>query len=269
MKKLATFQEEKRQYPVELLQIPIEELQVIPVQRKPSKPHVKRLLGSIGKVGFVVPPIVVERKGRHWIIDGQHRFLAAKEARLSALPCLKIPEEYAHHLMELNVEKQMSLRERCYVALNVVRMYLDEEPSMAENDPRILDSIDQGYYVTVGLTYEKNPRFSGSAFETLLKKVDAFLDKPLKEAMEERRRRCGVLLKTHDAVMECVGAIKKLGVSHPFLYKEVVSYANPYKRKRVVKDTFDGLFAKVQQALQELLESPGKFRKHKFSAGPE
>lgn len=269
MKKLAAFLEEKFQYPVELLHVPVEDLQVIPVQRKPSKPHVKRLVASIGRIGFVVPPIVVERKGKLFIIDGQHRFLAAKEAKVASLPCLKIPESYANRLMELNIEKQMSLREKCYVALNVIREYLDEDPSMTENDARILDSIEQGYFVTVGLTYEKNLRFSGSSFESLLKKVDAFTELPLPKAMDERRRRSSVLLEAHDLVTECVAAIKKLGISHPFLYKEVVSSVNPYKRKRVVKDTFDGLMGKVKDGLSAMRENPGQFRKHKFSASGE
>jgi ParB family chromosome partitioning protein len=269
MKTLATFQEEKFRYSVEFLQIPIEDLQVIPVQRKPSKPHVKRLLASIGRIGFVVPAIVIERKGKFFIIDGQHRFLAAKEARLKSLPCLKIPEQYAHHLMELNVEKQMNLREKCYVALNVIRMYLEEDPKIEENDPRILDSIEQGYFVTIGLAYEKNLRLSGSSWETMLKKVDLFTTLPLPKAMEERRRRSSVLLEAHDRAQECVGAIKKLGINHPFIYKEIVSFANPYKRKRKVSDTFDGLMSKVRQALEELRDKPEQFRKHKFSGPAE
>lgn len=269
MKKLATFQEEKFNYPVEVLQVPMEDLQVIPVQRKPSKPHVKRLVASIGRIGFVVPVVVIERKGKLYIIDGQHRFLAAKEARLQNLTCVRIPDRYAHNLMELNVEKQMNLREKCTVALNVIRMYLDEEPAMEENDPRILDSIEQSHFITIGLAYEKNVRVSGSSWEPLLKKVDLFTELALTKAMEERKRRSGVLLANHDLAQECVGAVKKLGMTHPFIYKEIVSFANPHKRKRKVDDTFDGLMSKVQKTLADLRENPGQFRKHKFSAAGE
>jgi ParB family chromosome partitioning protein len=163
----------------------------------------------------------------------------------------------------------MNLREKCYVALNVIRMYLEEEPTMAENDARILDSIEQGHYLTVGLTYEKNVRFSGSSFESLLKKVDFFMDKPLKQAIEERKRRSGILLELHDLTTACVAALKKIGLTHPFIYKEVVSFANPHKRKRKVSDTFDGLFEKVKHSMKELLEDPGLMRKHKFSVAAE
>lgn len=269
MKKLASYKDGLLGYDIELVMMPIGELEVIPVQRKPSDAHVKRLAVSMQRVGYVAPVIVIQRGNKNLIIDGQHRYLAAKSVGLKDLPCVIVPEKFAHNLMELNVEKTMNLREKCYVAFNVYRMYLDEEPAMPENDARLVDSIEQGYYVTIGLTYEKQLRFSGSAFETLLKKVDLFTERPLKEALEERRRRSGVLLKLHELVNECVKKVQALGISHPFLYKEVVSFANPYKRKRKVEDTFDGLFQKVEASLQDLRENPGKMRKHKFSTTAE
>lgn len=269
MKKLASYKDGLLGYDVELVVMPIGELEVIPVQRKASDIHVKRLAVSMKRVGYVAPVILIQRGKKNLIIDGQHRFLAAKSVGLKELPCVVVPEKFAHHLMELNVEKTMNLREKCYVALNVYRMYLDEESTMPENDARLVDSIEQGYYVTIGLTYEKQVRFSGSSFEILLKKVDLFTEKPLKDAVEERRRRSATMLKLHDLVGECVKKVQSLGISHPFLYKEVVSYANPYKRKRKVDDTFDGLFQKVEAALQDLRENPGKMRRHRFSADAE
>jgi ParB family chromosome partitioning protein len=264
---LATLKEPLTGYEVRLATIPASDLEVIQVQRKPSQPHVKRLSASIRRIGFVVPLIVVERRGGNWVIDGQHRFLAGKAAGVKAFPCVVIPERFAHNLMELNVEKQMNLREKCHVALNVYRMILKEEPKIAENDGRILDSIEHAYFVTVGLAYEKTPRLSGSAFEPLLKKVDPWTDLPLERALGERQRRAGVLLAAHEAVQACVGALKRIGLTHPFIYKEIVSYANPHKRKRKIDDDFDGLFRKLGAALEELRDKPEKMRRHKFGAG--
>ncbi len=269
MKVLATVPEPLIRYDVRVASIPANDLEVIQVQRKPSKPHVKRLVASMKRIGFVVPLIVVERKGACWVIDGQHRYLAGKEAGVKEFPCVIIPERYAHNLMELNVEKQMNLREKCFVALNVYRMILKEEPKIAENDGRILDSIEQAYFVTVGLGYEKSPRISGSAFEPLLKKVDAWTDLALERAAGERERRAGVLLEQHEKVQACVGALKRLGIVHPFIYKEIVAFCNPYKRKRKIDDDFDGLFLKLGRGLDELKEKPEKMRRHAFGAGGE
>jgi len=258
MEIVARINEPLHGYAQEIALIPVSKLKVIEVQRKPSAPHVKRLRSSIKKIGFTIPLIVVRRGEENIIIDGQHRFLAAKELGIKELSAIIIPEKYAHNLMELNVEKQMSLRERAYVALNVYRMYLNENPSMKEDDGRIMDSIEYAYYVTLGVAYEKKPRVSGSPYEPLLKKVDGFLSKPLKDAVVERERRAGVIIETDDLTRDVVKKVKELGVEHEFLYNEVVSFCNPMKRKKKVSQSFDNIFSALQKNLKDLAQNPEK-----------
>jgi len=258
MEIVARINEPLHGYAQEIALIPVSRLKVIEVQRKPSAPHVKRLKSSIKKIGFTIPLIVVRRGEDNIIIDGQHRFLAAKELGIKELPAIIIPEKYAHNLMELNVEKQMSLRERAYVALNVYRMYLNENPSMKEDDGRIMDSIEYAYYVTLGVAYEKKPRVSGSPYEPLLKKVDGFLSKLLKDAFVERERRAGIIIETDDLTRDVVKKVKELGVEHEFLYNEVVSFCNPMKRKKKVSQSFDNIFSALQKNLKDLAQNPGK-----------
>jgi ParB family chromosome partitioning protein len=258
MEIVAKINEPLHGYAQEIALIPVSRLKVIEVQRKPSAPHVKRLKSSIKKIGFTIPLIVVRKGEDNIIIDGQHRFLAAKELGIKELPAIIIPEKYAHNLMELNVEKQMSLRERAYVALNVYRMYLNENPSMKEDDGRIMDSIEYAYYVTLGVAYEKKPRVSGSPYEPLLKKVDGFLSKPLKDAFVERERRAGIIIETDDLTRDVVKKVKELGVEHEFLYNEVVSFCNPMKRKKKVSQSFDNIFSALQKNLKDLAQNPEK-----------
>ncbi len=258
MEIVARINEPLHGYAQEIALIPVSRLKVIEVQRKPSAPHVKRLKSSIKKIGFTIPLIVVRKGEDNIIIDGQHRFLAAKELGIKELPAIIIPEKYAHNLMELNVEKQMSLRERAYVALNVYRMYLNENPSMKEDDGRIMDSIEYAYYVTLGVAYEKKPRVSGSPYEPLLKKVDGFLSKLLKDAFVERERRAGIIIETDDLTRDVVKKVKELGVEHEFLYNEVVSFCNPMKRKKKVSQSFDNIFSALQKNLKDLAQNPGK-----------
>jgi len=258
MEIVARINEPLHGYAQEIALIPVSKRKVIEVQRKPSAPHVKRLRSSIKKIGFTIPLIVVRRGEENIIIDGQHRFLAAKELGIKELSAIIIPEKYAHNLMELNVEKQMSLRERAYVALNVYRMYLNENPSMKEDDGRIMDSIEYAYYVTLGVAYEKKPRVSGSPYEPLLKKVDGFLSKPLKDAVVERERRAEVIIETDDLTRDVVKKVKELGVEHEFLYNEVVSFCNPMKRKKKVSQSFDNIFSALQKNLKDLAQNPEK-----------
>ncbi len=173
MKKIGEIKEPLFGYMQEVVVAPIENLKVIEVQRKPSSYHVRRLAESMCKVGFTTPVIAVKEKdgNSYIIIDGQHRLLAAKEVGIKEISCVVIPEKYAHDLMELNIEKQMSLRERAYVALNVYRMYLEEDSSISEDDPRILDSIEFPYYVTLGIAYEKKPETFWFSLRVTLKKT--------------------------------------------------------------------------------------------------
>ncbi len=59
--------------------VPMENFEVTPHQRKPSQYHIKHLINSIERIGYIVPVVAVERDNKYIIIDGQHRFLAAKE----------------------------------------------------------------------------------------------------------------------------------------------------------------------------------------------
>ena len=43
--------------------------------------------------------------------------------------------------------------------------------------------------MTLGVCYEQNGRFAGGAYHPVLKRVDAFLDKPLAKALDIRAQR--------------------------------------------------------------------------------
>ena len=267
MKKVGEIKEPLFGYMQEVVIVPIENLKVIEVQRKPSSYHVRRLAESMRKIGFTTPVIAVREKdgNSYIIIDGQHRLLAAKEVGIKEISCIVIPEKYAHDLMELNIEKQMSLRERAYVALNVYRMYLEEDSSINEDDPRILDSIEFPYYVTLGIAYEKNQKLFGSAYESLLRRLDRFLSLPLANAIKEREKKAQIVLEVDDVTRQAVEKVKEIGISHPFLYREVVSFCSPIGRKRKIEETLEDVFGKLKNNLMRLVEEPERIRTHKFS----
>jgi len=266
MEEISKIKEPLYGYEQEIILVPITKLKVIEVQRKASATHVKRLTESIKRIGFVIPLIVVKRGDEDIVIDGQHRFLAAKELGIRKLPAIVIPEKYAHNLMELNVEKQMALREKAYVSLNVYRMYLSEDPSIEEEDGRIMDSIEYAYYVTLGMAYEEKRGLFGSAYEPILKKVDAFLSKPLEEAAVERAERAKVVIESDVLARRAVDGVKELGIDHPFLYKEVVSSCSIIKRKKKVKQTFAETFESLKKNLENLAANPSTFRRYRFKS---
>jgi len=264
--KLCELEEPLHKYKQEFVMVPINELKVIEIQRKPSSYHIRRLAESIRKIGFVVPLIAIRRGENLIIVDGQHRYLAAKEMGIEKLPCIIIPEKYANQLMELNVEKVMSLREKCYVALNVFRIFLKEKPDLSEDDVEIQDAIEYPYFITLGLAYEENQKFFGSAYESLMRRLDFFLSKPIKETYELRKEKAKFLIKLDSIAREAVEKVKSLGVSHPFLYREIISFCNPIGRKRKVEESLEDVLTKLEENLRDLIQNPEKIRAHTFSS---
>ena len=241
--------------------IPYQNLEVVRYQRKPSKAHVQNLKKSIDKFGFVVPLCVAKNpaEDKFIILDGQHRYISCVELGISQIPCVVIPWERAVYMMSLNVEKQPSIREKSYVALRVYQELNQTSPQIPETDSRVTDAVEEIFYVTLGIVYDMQDKFSGSAWETIMKKADYPLDKTLKEGYKERERRASILFRLDGAIREIIGKIKKMRVGvHPFMYKEIVSYVNPLKRKKGFVD-FDELFSKIEKEIDKLKEDPSKF----------
>lgn len=236
--------------------VPIENLGVISHQRKPSSYHIKHLSSSIERVGFIVPVIVVkDGEENYTIVDGQHRYLAAKELGIRELPIIVVPQELAQLMMNFNIEKELNIREKSYVALNIYKQYLENKPEVIESDPEIIDSIEQAYYVTLGIAYEKQDKLAGSSFEPILKKCDYFLDERLSESFLIRKERADKLIIANDLIKEISQKLKNIGKWHPYVFQQIISWANPYKRKRLPAD-FDELWTDIIENLKKGLNSP-------------
>jgi ParB family chromosome partitioning protein len=239
--------------------LPVAKLDVISHQRKPSDTHVKRVVDSIERVGFVAPIVVVkdDDADRYLIIDGQHRFLAAQELGLKRLPSVIVPTDVARRMLTLNVEKEPNIRERSAVALSIYRELVEREPRMTEEDPEVADSVQHAHYVTLGLAYAESGRLAGSQYESILKKCDGYMDQPLPECLPVREGRAAKVVEAHALVRSITAQLKEMGRWHEFVGAQIVSAANPLKRARK-QHSFDETFDKMIKKLQDLDEHPEK-----------
>ncbi len=239
--------------------VPVGRLDVITHQRKASEPHVKRLVDSIERIGFLAPIVVVEDTGRDQllIIDGQHRYLAAKELGLRKLPVVIVPRDLAHRMLALNVEKEPNIRERASVALSIYRELVETKPKTVETDASVVDSVLHAHYVTLGLAYAESGRIAGSAYESILRKCDGFMDDPVSECLEVREGRAGKLVEAHGLVRSITEKLKERGTWHEFATAQIISFANPLKRARK-QHTFDDTFTKLIAKLTDLEANPQK-----------
>jgi hypothetical protein len=185
---------------------------------------------------------------------------AARSLGVEQLPVIVVPGELAQRMMSLNVEKDLNIRERAFVALGIYRTLMQADPELNESDPEVVDSIERAYYATLGIAYDKGSRLAGGAFEPLLKKCDTFLDAGIEECYAIREKRAGDVLEANDLIRQVVEEAKTLDVWHQYFQYQLISFVDPYKRKRGPVD-FDDFFGKVIAKLTELSEEPERINK--------
>jgi ParB family chromosome partitioning protein len=158
---------------------------------------------------------------------------------------LLVPErKVAYQILALNIEKAHNLRER---AMEVMRMYRDLAELGSEKETDYGLEFEEPALVTLGFAYAKRPRLSGGAYNSPLRKVDSWIDKPLSEALRERERRADVVLSLDDAVSEAVDRLKEKGLTSPYLKAFVVARINPLRFIKGEPPPFDELFATMQK----------------------
>ncbi|MFN2594494.1 MAG: ParB/RepB/Spo0J family partition protein [Actinomycetota bacterium] len=259
-----SFKDPLKRQTVVLKMVPAERLEVIGHQRKARPAHIANLQASIERIGFIVPLVAVESedegKSRFLVIDGQHRLEAAREVGVKKLPVLVVPRRIAPRMMNLNVEKDLNIREKAVVALGIYRSFLSERPDLKENDDEIEDSIERAYYVTLGLAYEGPGRLAGSAFEPLLRKCDFFQRRNITGAFEVREQRAEKVLEANGLVKDVIAKAKEIGAFHQYFQYQLISHIDPFKRKRG-RQNFDELFDKAMAKLEKLNEDPTRIRR--------
>jgi ParB family chromosome partitioning protein len=113
--------------------------------------------------------------------------------------------------------------------------------------------------ITLGLCYEERPRFSGGAYHPVLKRVEEFLKRPLRTAIESRHERARKLLGLDDAIVKQVEILKAKGLTSPYLKSFVVARVNPlrFRPKDAPPLSFD-------DALDRMMQAAAKFNPDKI-----
>jgi ParB family chromosome partitioning protein len=239
---------------VMLTALPIELVEPTPFQRNLSDMHVRKLELVIGKIGRFLDPIIAVRAPRsqqvakYWTPNGNHRLSAMKTLGAKSIVAIVVPEAAAaYQILAMNTEKAHNLREK---SLEVIRMYkalarLDD----ATEESYVLE-FEEPAFITLGLCYEERPRFSGGAYNPVLKRVEAFLKNPLRAAIELRRERAKTMLALDDQIVKQVEALKAKGLTSPYLKSFVVARVNPirFRPKDAVPLSFDEAFARMATA---------------------
>ena len=230
--------------------LPLAQVQPTPYQRDLSAAHAKRLREVIKKLDRFIDPVVVIRHGpgEYWTPNGNHRRDALHKLKAKHIPVILIPEsEVAFQILALNTEKAHNLKEKSLEVIRMFRGLMEDGTRKAEED--LAFQFEEPHFITLGLLYEKSPRFSGSVHAPILKRVDAFLKQALAKAYEERQHRAELVERADALLTQVAARLKKRGIVHPYVKNFVMARVNPLTRARKTLPSFDQTWEKLQANL--------------------
>ena len=175
------------------------------------------------------PPI---RQGKSslkiWTPNGRHRLEAMRRLGAKSITALVVADrEIAWQILALNTEKAHNLKERSLEVIPIYRGLVDEDATRPES--QFAFYLDQAALVTLGVCYERFPRFGGGAYHLILRRLEVFTDEPLRTAFKDHEKRATMVLDLEERVAAAVKKLKERGLVSPYLRSFVVARINPVR----------------------------------------
>ena len=245
-------------HPVFLAILPIDAVEPTPFQRDLSDTHHKRLADVIDKTGRFLDPIitVVAPQGGFWTPNGRHRLEAMRRLGAKSISALVMPDrEIAWQILALNTEKAHNLKERSLEVIRIYRGLVDEDSKRPESSFAFY--LEEAALVTLGVCYERVPRFGGGVYHPILRRLESFTDEPLRAAIKDHEKHATLVLDLEEKVAAAVKKLKERGLVSPYLRSFVVARINPL---RWIKDEPPPL----EDVLKTMRERAAKFNVEKI-----
>ena len=227
---LGSYQDPLGKQPVLVAILPIESVEPTPFQRDLSQVHHRKLADVLDRTGMFLDPIIAvtaPEKG-FWTPNGMHRLMAMRRLGARAITALVVPKrEIAWQILALNTEKAHNLREKSLEVIRIYRGLIDEDASRKES--QFAFYLEEASFVTMGLCYEKNPRFSGAVYNSFVRRLTAFSDESLSRSLKAHEKIADMLLELDERVAEVVQKLKAKGFVSPYLKSFVVARSNPLR----------------------------------------
>jgi len=230
--------------PVLFAVLPIDSVEPTPFQRDLSQVHHRKLADVLDRTGMFLDPVIAvtaPTKG-FWTPNGRHRLEAMRRLGARAIMALVVPRrEIAWQILALNTEKAHNLRDKSLEVIRIYRNLIDETPG--KNEKEFSHYLEEPSFVTMGLCYEKNPRFSGGVYNSFVRRLTEFASEGLTKALRVHEKHAAMLLELDEKVAEVVKKLKAKGFVSPYLKTFVVARSNPLR------------FMKEPPELEELIKT--------------
>ena len=245
-------------HPVLISILPIDAVEPTPFQRDLSDAHHKRLADVINKTGRFLDPIIVVPAPRQgfWTPNGRHRLEAMRRLGAKSVSALVVSDrEVAWQILALNTEKAHNLKERALEVIRIYRGLLDEDALRPES--QFAFYLDEAALVTLGVCYERVPRFGGGVYHPILRRLETFTDESLKNAIKDHEKRAGIVLDLEEKVAGVVKKLKEHGLVSPYLRSFVIARINPLRWIKGEPPT-------LEEVMKTMRERAGKFNVEKI-----
>lgn len=245
-------------HPVLIAILPIDSIEPTPFQRDLSDAHHKRLADVISKTGRFLDPVITVTApgGGFWTPNGRHRLEAMRRLGAKSIAALVVADrEVAWQILALNTEKAHNLKERALEVIRIYRGLVDEDATRAES--QFAFYLDEAALVTLGVCYQRVPRFGGGVYHPILRRLETFTDEPLRTAIKDHEKRASMVLDLEEKVAAVVKKLKERGLVSSYLRSFVVARINPL---RWIK----GEPPPLEEVLRTMRERAGKFNVEKI-----
>jgi len=210
--------------------LPIDAIEPTPFQRDLSQMHHRRLADVLDRTGMFLDPVIAvtaPEKG-FWTPNGRHRLEAMRRLGAKAITALVVPKrEVAWQILALNTEKAHNLRDKSLEVIRIYRNLMEETPGKTEKEFSYY--LEEPSFVTMGLCYEKNPRFSGAVYNSFVRRLTEFSGESLGKTLKLHEKHADMLLELDERVAEVVKKLKAKGFVSPYLKTFVVARSNPLR----------------------------------------
>src|SRR5712664_302359 len=237
--------------------LPIDRIEPTPFQRDLSDAHHKRLADVISKTGRFLDPViaVVAPGGGFWTPNGRHRLEAMRRLGAKSITALVVPErEIAWQILALNTEKAHNLRERALEVIRIYRGLIDEDGARPES--QFTFYLEDAALVTLGVCYERNPKFAGASYNPIVRRLVSFSSEPVAKVIRAHEKQAEMLLELDERVAAVIARLKARGFLSPYLRAFVIARINPL---RWIK----GEPPPLEEVLKTMRERAGKFNTDK------
>ena len=210
--------------------LPIDQVEPTPFQRDVSDAHHKRLADVIDRTGIFLDPIIAITApgGGFWTPNGGHRLAAMRRLGAKAITALVVPKrEVAWQILALNTEKAHNLKDKSLEVIRIFRNLLEERADKPEKEFGFY--FEEASFVTLGLCYEQNKKFSGGVYNSFVRRLSSFSEESLTKSLKVHERHAAMLLELDAKVAEVVAKLKAKGFVSPYLKAFVVGRSNPLR----------------------------------------